>query len=157
MAEQLLHNHGNRIHNELLPQASPQSVKGTQEYTEEGLSKSSELRDQVQFLTPILQLTTVSNSSPRRSVAFFRHPWTPYTNIIHRHSYRQNCHKHNFLIKVKCNIIIMTNTYNQSLLLIIINTISNYYYIQYYIVGYNIIILLDIILLYLIINIIPSE
>ncbi|KAL6093425.1 hypothetical protein STEG23_029210 [Scotinomys teguina] len=46
MAQQLLPNPGTRFHKEFLPQASPQSVRGTQEDTEKIPSKSSELRDQ---------------------------------------------------------------------------------------------------------------
>ncbi|KAL6093428.1 hypothetical protein STEG23_029213 [Scotinomys teguina] len=47
MAEQLLQNPGTRFHKELLPQASPLSVRDTPEDTEKDLSKSLELRDQI--------------------------------------------------------------------------------------------------------------
>ncbi|XP_059109414.1 ubiquitin carboxyl-terminal hydrolase 29-like [Peromyscus eremicus] len=46
MAEQLLPNHGNTFHKEFLPQASPQSARGTQEHREKYLNKISEMRDQ---------------------------------------------------------------------------------------------------------------
>nr|XP_015842579.2 ubiquitin carboxyl-terminal hydrolase 29-like [Peromyscus maniculatus bairdii] len=46
MVEQVLSNYRNRFHKEFLPQASPQSIGGTQEDTEKDLNKSSELRDQ---------------------------------------------------------------------------------------------------------------